>query len=150
MKQSPDMQRLEEILRSSSLVAGGFMGDDPRSVTEIIDADAAELFGLGVALEKLAARMAEITDAAKEGLGSWVDIDAQRRAQIDEARGRVACPWAHGQRFRKRVTTVMLIDSGQTIRWSDLSLHLIADHGFFQGKDSFFRTEPANLVRMLF
>ena len=40
MKQSPDMQKLEQMLRSSVLVAGGFMGNDVRVVTEIIEADA--------------------------------------------------------------------------------------------------------------
>ena len=39
MKQPPDMQKLEEILRSSNLVAGGFMGIDRRSISEIIDDD---------------------------------------------------------------------------------------------------------------
>lgn len=150
MKQSPDMQKLEEILRSSILVADGFMGNDSRRVTEVIEADAAELFKLGVSLEQLGARMTEITDIAKTALGTWATVDDSRQAMIDEARGQMVCPWPHEARFAKRVTTVRRTDSGETVRWSDLNVHLIASHGFFEGKGSAFRIDPALLARVIF
>jgi hypothetical protein len=150
MKQSPDMQKLEEILRSSTLVADGFMGTDLRRVTEVIEADAAELFKLDVSLEQLGTRMTEITEAAEKGLGTWTRVDDCREAVIDEARGRTVCPWPHQARFRKRVTTVRRTDSGQTIRWSDLNVHLISAHGFFEGRGSTFRIDPAALVNIIF
>ncbi len=150
MKQSPDMQKLEEILRSSTLVADGFMGDDPRSITEVIEADAAELFKLGVSLNQLASRMNEITEKAARGLGTWTRIDDVRDAIVDEARGRMVCPWPHEARFRKQVTTVRRADTDETVRWSDLNVHLIGAHGFFEGKGSAFRIDPAALVRVIF
>lgn len=150
MKQSPDMQKLEEVLRSSALTVGGFMGSDARSVTEVIEADAAELFRLGVSPKQLGARMTEITAAAEKGLGTWVRIDDVREAAIDEARGQMVCPWPHEAQFRKRVTTVRRTDSGETARWSDLNVHLIAVHGFFEGKGSAFRLNPTLLVRVIF
>jgi hypothetical protein len=48
------------------------------------------------------------------------------------------------------VTTLRRTDSGQTVQWSDLSIHFIGTHTFFEGKGSFFRIEPAELVRALF
>jgi hypothetical protein len=150
MKQSPDMQKLEEILRSSTLVADGFMGSDSRRVIEVIEADAAALFKLGVSLEQLGARMAEITEVAKKALGTWAEVDDFRQAMIDEARGQMVCPWPHEARFRKRVTTVRRMDSSETVRWSDLNVHLIAAHGFFEGRGSAFRVDPAALVRVIF
>jgi hypothetical protein len=48
------------------------------------------------------------------------------------------------------VTTVELLDTSSTIRWSDLNIHLIAEHGFFEGKGSSFRIEPARLVAAIF
>ena len=149
MKQSPDMQKLEEVLRSSALTVGGFMGSDARNVTEVIEADAAELFRLGVSREQLGARMTEITAAAETGLGTWVRIDDVREAAVDEARGQMVCPWPHEAQFRKRVTTVRRTDSGQTVRWSDLNVHLIAAHGFFEGRGSPFRIDPALLVGVI-
>ena len=150
MKKSPQMQKLEAILRSSKLAAGGFMGTDPRSLTDVIDADIAELSRLGVTAEEIAARMQQITDIAKTGLGNWVKVDQGRRAMADEAKGAIVCPWPHPGRFVKRVTTVELIDSARTVRWSDLNIHLIAEHSFFEGKDSPFRVEPAKLTKIIF
>ena len=150
MKESPQTRNLERILRSSKLVAGGFMGCDSRSVAEIIDADAFEVSKFGYTAQQLSTRMQEITDAAKRGLGTWVEIDAQHQAMVEEARGSIACPWPHLRRFIKRVTTVKRHDSGQIIRWTDLNVHLIAEHGFFEGRGSAFRLEPGKLAKIIF
>jgi hypothetical protein len=132
------------------MAAGGFMGSDPRCVAEVIDADAYELSKLGYTIRQLSVRMQEITDAAIRGLGTWVEIDAHHQAMIEEARGSIACPWPHPRRFTKRVTTVKQLDAGQKIRWTDLNIHLIAEHGFFEGKGSNFRIEPSTLVAVIF
>ena len=150
MKQSPEMRKLEQMLRSSVLVVGGFMGSDTRMVTEIVEADAATLARLDVTATQLAERMQEVTEVAIGGLGNWVEIDAGHEAKVDEARGWIPCPWSDGQRFRKRVTTVRRTDDGRTAQWSDLGIHLVAAHTFFEGKGSFFRIEPAELVGVLF
>ena len=54
------------------------------------------------------------------------------------------------KRFAKRVTTIKLTESGEAISWSDLNIHLIEEHGFFEGKGSAFRIEPGELVRVIF
>lgn len=150
MKKAPKDQHLDVVLRSSALVAGGFMGDDDRSVTEVIDSDAGELFRLGISHMQLASRMQEITVRATEALGSWLKIDDRFEAMVDEARGSTPCPWPHEGSYLKRVTTVRRTDIDQKFRWSDLSIHLIGAHGFFEGRGSEFRIEPAHIVRMLF
>jgi hypothetical protein len=150
MKESPQSNKLDQMLRSSKLAAGGFMGDDSRSLAEIIDADAAELSRLGYDIEQVASRMKSITDKAKAGLENWVQIDDNHRAIVAEARGFSICPWPHSGRYVKRVTTVERLDSGATVRWSDLNIHLVAEHCFFEGKGSAFRIEPAELVAVVF
>jgi len=150
MKESPQTKNLEKLLRSSKLVAGGFMGDDARSVHEIVEADMAELSRLGFTAKQLAGRMQQITDIATPGLGTWVKLDEQRQVKIDEAKGRLICPWPHPGRFIKRLTTVRLVKSGTKIRWSDLNIHLIGEHGFFEGKGSSFRIEPKILIAAIF
>lgn len=150
MKDSPDRERLEQLLRSSALVAGGFMGTEDRTFSEVIDADSAELARLGYTKERVAERMAHITDVAKSGLGIWERIDEHLKARIEEARGRLVCPWPHPGRYAKRITTVRNVESGQSIHWSDLNTHLIGQHGFFGGKGSTFRIEPKELVRNIF
>ena len=126
------------------------MGDDPRSSDEIIDADATELSKLGYTTEQVASRMKSITESAKAGLENWVQIDDNHRAIVAEARGFSVCPWPHSGRYVKRVTTVERLDTGATVRWSDLNIHLIAEHGFFEGKGSTFRIEPAELTAVIF
>ncbi len=131
-------------------MAGGFMGDDPRSVTEVIDTDAGEMSRLGVTARDVAARMEEITEKAAGALGTWVDVAPGCEAQVSDTRGSNPCPWRHRGRYFKRVTTVRRKGSSETLRWSDLNTHMIGVHGFFEGKGSMFRVEPAEVVRMLF
>jgi len=150
MKQTPKDAHLNMVLRSSALVAGGFLGDDRRSVTEVVDADAGDLSRLDVTTSQLAQRMKEITERAARGLGTWVEIDEQYEAMVDEARGLLPCPWPHGGYYPKRVTTLKVVASGRTFRWSDLNIHMIEAHGFFEGKGSAFRIEPAEIVGVLF
>jgi len=138
------------MLHSSNLVADGFMGDDKRSTPEIIQSDLRTLSLAQRSTEQLAQRMTAITNQAIAGLGTWVQIDSLRQARVDEAKGTLVCPWPHAGRFAKRVTTLKLTASGETIRWSDLNIHLIAAHSFFEGKGSHFRLEPDQLVAFIF
>ncbi len=150
MKESPQTQKLEQMLRSSKLVAGGFMGTDSRTVAEIIEADAAELSKLGYSVEQVTSRMQTITNTAKAGLGHWVRIDDERQAIVQEARGLTICPWPHAGHCAKRVTTIERLDSNQTIHFSDLNIHMIAEHSFFEGEGSAFRIEPDKLINVIF
>lgn len=150
MKMSPQDKKLDEMLRSSQLVAGGFMGQDVRTATEIIESDAATLQQCGVNAAMLAQRMHELTAIAKEGLGTWVDADSGLRVMSEEYKGILVCPWGHAGHFDKRVTIVERIATEQTLTWTDLNVHLIEAHGFFEGKGSAFRIEPEEAVRILF
>jgi hypothetical protein len=149
MKKSPQQDKFEKMLDASKFSACGFMGNDKRTVWEIIDKDTAELEKLGRTKEAIARRMREITDKGAAGLGDWVTISDSIKVMVDDTRGTIPCPWAHGIRCLKRITTVKRTDSGQTVRWSELSIHLIGDHGFFQGHGSPFRLEPQDLVAIL-
>ena len=144
------MQKLERALRSSVTVAGGFLGTDGRPVDQILAADRATLQALGFTPEQIGQRMQDLTDAARPGLGTEVVIDDRWVVWCEEWKGLMVCPWPHGGRFDKRLTTVRRTDTGQTISWTDLNIHLIAEHGFFEGKGAAFRLEPADLVRILF
>ncbi len=150
MKESPDRNKLDEFMRSSRLVAGGFLGDDARRVDEIIEADAVAVFKLGRTTVEIAERMRELSERAREGLEMWVQVDANHRAMMREARGLLVCPWPHPGRFYKAVTTVERMDTGETVQYSDLNIHMIEEHGFFEGRGSVFRIEPERLIRVVF
>ncbi len=150
MKQSPDNRRLEEILRSSKIVGQGLLGTDTRRVEEIIEADRATLSNLALTPTQVAFRMQYITNQAIQVLGNWADIDDQRKARVQEAKGRLICPWPHPVYCDKRVTILRRIDLNSEIQWSDLNIHMIGEHGFFEGRGSRFRLEPQGLVSMIF
>ncbi|MBN1973753.1 MAG: hypothetical protein JW787_08950 [Sedimentisphaerales bacterium] len=156
MKESPQTKRLEDILRSSKLAADGFLGEDARSVSEIIENDLAVVSKSGFTKEQIAARMRDITDKAISLLGNWTEIDQKLLARVDEAKGFIVCPWPHTGRFAKRVTYVKFTGpraasrESQVIKWSDLNIHFIELHGFFEGKGSNFRIEPKDLINIIF
>ncbi|MCX7004782.1 MAG: hypothetical protein NTV22_16125, partial [bacterium] len=89
MKQAPDLKNLEELLRSSQIVAGGFLGTDPRPLPEIIEADAATLRARGMTPAELAARMEQVTVLARAGQGMPVQITPDLEALVDESRGQL-------------------------------------------------------------
>ncbi len=64
--------------------------------------------------------------------------------------GRIICPWPHPMSLAKRITVAQRTDTDESIRWTDLSIHMIAGHSFFEGKGSAFRIEPGKLVRVIF
>ncbi len=150
MKPSPNIARLEEVLRASKIAGGGFLGDDQRPLAEILDSDATELARTGRTVRELVMRMREITVKAETGLGSWVKIGEGLEAAASDTRGFIPCPWPHSGVFSKTVVTVRNGAAGETVRWSELSIHLIEEHGFFQGRGSAFRLVPAELVAILF
>ena len=150
MKLPPDVKKLEDILRSSTIVAGGFMGNDQRPLPEIIEADLATVEHLGYSLEEIAERMKEITRKARQGQGMAVAINDALEASVDDNRGRLICPWPGEGSYLKTTTTVTRTDTGVTVRWSDLSIHLIQVHGFFQGHGSHFRLDPDTLITTIF
>ena len=150
MKKSPDQQEFEKLLRSSKFSSCGFLGQDPREIWEIIEQDGADVAQTGKTLSEIANRMEKLTTAGSKGLGDWVQIDHLLRVMVDDSRGMIPCPWPHRARFPKRTTTVNSLKTGLTLRWSDLNIHLIREHGFFEGRGSPFRIEPRTLVETIF
>ncbi|MHC4554776.1 MAG: hypothetical protein ACYSUS_05695 [Planctomycetota bacterium] len=127
------------------------MGTDPRHPIEIIEKDIVELERLGVTAGQVAARMTELTELAKPRLGSWIDCETRKlRVKSEDFKGALVCPWPHPGTFDKRITTVEHLETVKQISWTDLNIHMIAEHGFFEGKGAFFRIEPAEIISILF
>jgi hypothetical protein len=150
MKQSPYDKNLEQMLRSGKLAAGGFMGADPRGVDQVIAEDTATLTKLGYNPEQVARRMQELRDLSRPELGNWVKVSDVLQVKSEDYKGFIVCPWPHEGRFEKRITTAHRTDTNQSISWSDLNIHLIKEHHFFEGKGAFFRIEPQDLIRVIF
>jgi hypothetical protein len=123
------------------------MHDDPSLIDCIIRSDEAELKRLGVDCECVADKLEAFLDSAKEGLESPVKLGPFTiRAQWD--RGLIPCPLGEPGLFPK-ITAELLLPSGQVIRYSALSIHLIRAHGFFGEPDHPFRLEPKDMIVLL-
>jgi len=127
----------------------GFLGDDPRSLQEIIAADSETVESLGRTHEELADLLDELTSFALDGFGT-----PQRKGNlevvIDEPiGGYVRCPFGDSQSLRKGEVKLRNVKSGMSLVWTPLVIHLIRAHGFCQGRGARYRIEPEELVRIL-
>lgn len=145
-----DIKKLEEILRSPVIVSQGFLGHDRRSLFEIVDTDLAQIKHLGYTTEQIADRMEELSIIARKGLGTSVTAGKNLVVSSQEHRGMIICPWPHDHTERKCVTSVTHVPSGTSVQWSDLCIHLIRSHAFFQGYGSPFRLDPEKLIPIIF
>jgi hypothetical protein len=146
VKQSPDEKRITERMAPGVLCRDGFLGTDRRPLREILETDEHAVAGLGTTHEAIAAKLQHAYDRARAGLGTSVDIGEGLAAVYREAMGRIPCPWGDGS-FPKGVVELTAAD-GESMSFTVLSVHFIASHGFYQGRGSPFRLEPAELARL--
>jgi len=127
----------------------GFLGTDRRSLAEIIRADEEELKKLNLTHQAIAERMGYFREAGKKGLGEFVKLAPHFEALCEITRGFIPCPFGEHARHRKTIVIVRNLRLQKEITFSDLNIHLIAAHGFYEGKGSPFRLEPAELAQVL-
>lgn len=148
MKKRPEMEYIEKDMEPGRLSLHGYLGDDKRPVEAIIDADRAELKTLGVTCEDIGKKMRRITLKGMEGLGDDVEVDGFT-VEVTEYMGWAGCPFKDNKKAGKRLSNVTNNRTGKSMCWTDVGIHLIKDHCFFQGKGSAFRIEPSEIVEFL-
>jgi hypothetical protein len=147
VKQSPNLDLVEREMRRIGM--GTFLGSDRRRLAEILDDDHASVNAIGLTNEQIASRLEGITHTAKKNLGDPLTLEDRYEVRAEEHRGMIPCPWEHPRGlFFKSYVELRDKKSGEKLIWSDLSIHLIREHGFFQGKGSPFRLEPTVLKQV--
>ena len=149
VKQSPELDQVEQNMRPMRLCAEGFLGRDPRKVIEILTEDQGTVNSLGLSHGVIAQRLRDITDQARGGWGDPVVVEGKFEVEVDEARGKMPCPWGHPGLYPKTHITLIKRETGESLVWSDLSIHLIEEHGFYQGRGSTYRLNPSEVKRIL-
>ena len=124
-----------------------FLGSDTRLIAQIIESDEAELRAAGLGADELARAMRRLTEKGMESLGDEVQADGFL-VRVEEYMGQIGCPFKHAVREAKRNTTAV-DPRGRVMTWTDMSIHLIERHGFFQGEGSDYRLEPLELAKFL-
>lgn len=147
--QTPELDEAEKRMRPHADHPHGFLRGDPRPLVQILNADHLAVKELGLTHEAIARRLKELTEAAKKAYGQTVDVEGRFRVRIEAARGKIPCPWGHPGLYPKTHVTLERLDTGETIAWSDLGIHMIEAHGFYQGAGSPYRLDPRRLKTIL-
>ncbi|MFO7730192.1 MAG: hypothetical protein R6V86_05455 [Spirochaetia bacterium] len=149
MKQSPQLKQVQENMRPGVLTLHGFLGTDRRDLVEILEDDEAEVRRIGTTHRAIAAKMTALRDRGKEGLGEFIKVEPNFEVRVDSVRGGIPSPFGGPGLIPKTNTTVRNTRLSREIVYTDINIHLIGEHGFYEGKGSLFRLEPHELVEIL-
>ena len=148
MKLTPQLSRVQEKMKPGVITGEGFLGDDTRNIADIIQRDEEVARTLDLDWEKTALLLRRLLDESARGLGEAVTVDGKWTVCLHEARGKLPCPFGDGL-HRKHTASIVRTASGQRLVVSELSLHLLKEHHFLQGRGSPFRLEPDLLLSVL-
>ncbi len=149
MKQSPQFTRIQEQMRPGVLTLEGFLGTDERNLIDILIEDDGIVRRNGLTHEKVAVRMQYFRDKGLDGLGEFLSIDDHFEVRVDSVRGKLPSPFGGPGMYEKVNTTVRNLKVGQEVVFTDLHIHFVKDHGFYEGKGSIFRLDPETLITVL-
>lgn len=149
MKQSPQLQKIQDNLRPGVITLHGFLGADDRNLIDILNEDDGAVKRLGLSHELIAARMEMLRNQGKDGLGEFMQVPPHFEVRVDSFRGKLPSPFGGPGLHQKTNTIVRNTKLNNEIVFSDLHIHLIKNHGFYEGKGSLFRLDPAMLCEIL-
>ena len=149
MKQTVQMQAIQNKMKPGVIVRDGFLGTEARNLVDMLTEDEGEVTRLGLTHQGIARRMIALRDGGTAGLGEFIDVPPHFEARVDSVRGRLPCPFGDPGIFPKTNTTVRNTRLGREITYTDLHIHMIGSHGFYEGRGSQFRLEPRELAEVL-
>jgi len=149
MKQTLQMRKIQDKMAPGVITRDGFLGEDRRNLVDILTQDDGTVRRLGYRHQDIAMRMVELRDAGMAGLGEFIDVETRFEVRVDSVRGKLPCPFGDPGIFPKTNTTVRNKTLGRELTFTDLHIHLIGSHGFYEGQGSAFRLDPEELIAIL-
>jgi hypothetical protein len=149
MKQTPGYDAIQRQMAPGVITLDGFLGTDTRKLIDILNADDAIVRRAEVTHEEIAQRMQYFRDAGLDGLGEFMTIDEEYDVRVDSVRGKLPSPFGGPGMYEKVNTTVVNKRLGREVVYTDLHIHFVRDHGFYEGKGSPYRLEPEELIAVL-
>ena len=148
MKQTPEMDRIQEKMKPGVLTLKGFLGDDDRKLADIIAADKLALQTLGIDLPEFCEKLADLAERGRDLMEQEVMVDNRYLIKVRDDRGKIPSPWNDGL-FEKGDVDMTDTRTGKKLKWNQLTLRLALAHGFLGGRGSEYRLEPEVLVEIL-
>ena len=149
MKQSPELDRIQAAMRPGAITQSGFLGTDSRKLADLLADDEAAVARLGLTHRRIADRLKLFRAAGEKGLGNDVTVAPHFEARVDGVRGKLACPFTHPGLFDKTFCVVRNRVLEEELVFTDLQIHMIEAHGFYEGTGSLFRLAPERIARVL-
>lgn len=142
------MKEIEKLLQAGELSMDGFMGTDTRSLQDIVDGDSRVLRELGLDCVKVADRLRELSAAGEDILERPKLVEDRYEISVRGDRGPMPDPFG-GPPLRKGDTLLKDHKTGKELRWNELAIAMIRQHGFFSGQGSHYRLDPRELAEVL-
>jgi hypothetical protein len=136
-------------MKPGRITLSGFLGNDPRNLVDIIVEDDAKVKRLNVTHKKIARKMIEFKQKGIKGMGDFIKIDPHFEVKVETVRGKLPCPFGDPGIFPKINTYIKNLRINKNINYTDLNIHMIWAHGFYEGKGSKFRLDPETIVEVL-
>src|SRR5690554_6665430 len=125
-------------MKQGKLSHTGFLGNDTRPLMDILKTDDTTVHQLGLSHKDIAVKMNELLILALKTPGEQVKIDYELTIQAEEFRGNIPCPFGHQGLYPKNHIVAYHKRLNKYFYWSSLSIHLIKEHGFYQGIGSLY------------
>jgi len=149
MKENPADQNTRDRLQPGQISIDGFLGNDKRPIADIIAADEGETEAADYTAKQLGGFLESLHQTGDAGWEARVPaFDGKVTVRSDETLGQVPCPFACGASCHKAEIVVKDPNGGDLLRFTPLQAHMIAEHGFFEGKGSPHRIEPEKLIEL--
>jgi hypothetical protein len=149
MKQSPEYDAIQRQMLPGVITLSGFLGSDTRPLIDILIEDEGTVLRADTTHQAIAEKMQYFRDAGIGGLGEFMHLDDRFDVRVDSVRGKLPSPFGGPGMYEKVNTTVVNKALGKEITYTDLHIHFVKDHGFYEGKGSLFRLEPTDLIEIL-
>jgi hypothetical protein len=69
--------------------------------------------------------------------------------RVESVRGGLPCPFGHAGLYPKLNVAVRNLAHGGELLFTELNIHLIEAHGFYEGRGAAFRVDPDVLAQVL-
>lgn len=143
------METLEESMRPGRLSVGGFLGEK-EVLDQILKADDEIVKNLGLTHEQIADRIEYFINA--------VHCYPTNQGELVEGiylvtgtvyRGSQKCPWGDSMPHSSIDISIKNNLLGEELKLPGAIVHLIKRHQFYEGKESPYRVNPAQAIRVL-
>ena len=106
MKQTVQMDRIQEKMQPGVYTRDGFLGADRRKLIDILIEDDEAVKRMDLSHQRIAERLIELRDAGMRGLGEFINVEPHYEVRVVSVRGKLPCPFGDPGIFPKTNTVV--------------------------------------------